>query len=94
MRLIGRSDTSLAAALIVGAVVLFQQPLRVVFDAAEEVERQYHLDLTQGLGVLAVVFVFHQYRKRLEAKAEAAAAATETQQARLRSQELDRKSVV
>jgi diguanylate cyclase (GGDEF)-like protein len=89
VRLVGRHDTSLAAALVVGALVLFHQPLRFVFDAAEEIERQYHLDLTQGLGVLAVVFVFHQYRRRLEAKAEAAAAAIETLQARLRSQELE-----
>jgi len=89
VRLIGRNDTSLAAALVIGAVVLFHQPLRLVFDAAEEIERQYHLDLTQGLGVLAVVFVFHQYRKRVEAKAEAAAAEIETQQARLRAQELE-----
>ncbi len=43
MRLIGRNDTSLAAALVIGAVVLFHQPLRLVFDAAEEIERQYHL---------------------------------------------------
>jgi hypothetical protein len=89
VRLIGRNDTSLAAALVVGAVILFHQPLRALFDMAEEIERQYHLDLTQGLGVLAVVFVFHQYRKRMEAKAEAAAAAVETQQARSRSQELE-----
>jgi diguanylate cyclase (GGDEF)-like protein len=89
VRLISRNDTSLVAALVIGAVVLFQQPLRFVFDAAEEIERQYHLDLTQGLGVLAVVFVFHMYRKRVEAKTEAAAAAIETQQARLRSQELE-----
>ena len=89
MRLISRNDTSLVAALIIGALVLFQQPLRFVFDAAEEIERQYHLDLTQGLGVLAVVFVFHMYRKRVEAKTEAAAATIETQQARLRSQELE-----
>ena len=89
MRLISRNDTSLVAALVIGALVLFQQPLRFVFDAAEEIERQYHLDLTQGLGVLAVVFVFHMYRKRVEAKTEAAAAVIETQQARLRAQELE-----
>jgi diguanylate cyclase (GGDEF)-like protein len=90
VRLVGRNDTSLAAALIVGALLLFQQPLRLVFDAASEIERQYHLDLTQALVVLGVVFIFHVYRKGHEAKAEAVAATAEAQQSKLRSQELER----
>jgi len=90
MRLIKRDDTSLAVALIVGAVILFHQPLRALFDLADAVERQYHLDLVPALVVLTIVFGFHQYRKRQEAKAEARAAATEAAQARLRSEELER----
>jgi diguanylate cyclase (GGDEF)-like protein len=90
MRLIDRHDTSLAVALVLGALILFNQPLKFLFDVAADIEREYHLDLVQPLVVLAVVFGFHQYRKRQEAKAEARAAAAEAQQARVRSQELER----
>ena len=90
VRLIGNHDTPLAVALIVGALIVFHQPLRFLFETAEEVERQYHLDLVPALVVLAVVFAFHQYGKRQEARGEALAAATEAQQARVRSQELER----
>jgi diguanylate cyclase (GGDEF)-like protein len=90
VRLIGRNDTSLAGALIVGIFILFHQPLQFVLDAARDVERTYHVDLVQSLLVLGVVFGFHQYRKHHEAKAEAVAAAAEAAQAHLRSQELER----
>jgi len=90
MRLIDRHDTSLAIALVLGALILVQQPLKFLFDVAADIERDYHLDLVQPLVVLAVVFGFHQYRKRQEAKGEALAAAAEAQQARMRTQELER----
>jgi diguanylate cyclase (GGDEF)-like protein len=90
VRLFGRNDTSLAAALIVGVFILFHQPLRFLLDTANDIERQYHLDLVQSLVVLGAVFAFHQYRKRQEAKAELVAAAAEAAQAHLRSQELER----
>ncbi len=90
MRLITKNDTSLAVALVVGAVLLFHQPLRFVFDTAGEIERLYHVDLVQALVVLAVVFGFHQYSKRQEARTEALAAAAEARQARVRSEELER----
>jgi len=90
MRLIGRHDTSLAVALIVGTLIVFDRPLRLLLDVAQDIERQYHLDLVEALVVLAVVFVFHQYRKRQEARAEAHAAAAEALQAQLRSAELER----
>jgi diguanylate cyclase (GGDEF)-like protein len=90
MRLITRDDTSLAVALIVGTLILFQRPLQFIFDVAEQVERQYHLDLIQALVVLCVVFMFHEYRKRQEARAEARAAASEARQARVRAEELER----
>jgi diguanylate cyclase (GGDEF)-like protein len=90
MRLIGREDTSLAVALIVGAFILFHQPFQLLFDVAGDIERQYHLDLVQPLVVLAVVFAFHQYRKRQESRGEARAAVAEARQAHVRSQELER----
>ena len=72
-----RHDSSLAVGLIVGAAVVFQQPLRFLLNAAGAVEQQYHLDLLPALVVLSVVFTFHQYRKRQESRAVAVAAQTE-----------------
>src|SRR5712671_1482244 len=90
MRLFGRNDSWLAAALIVAAFILFHEPLAFVLDAAHEIEREYHVDLVQSLVVLGVVFAFHQYRKRHEAKADFIGAAVEARQARLRAEELER----
>ena len=74
MRLLDRRhDAPLAAGLVAGTVVIFQQPLRWLLDLAGEVEDRYNLDLIPALVVLSVVFVFHQYRKRQELKAEALA---------------------
>src|SRR5215469_2836323 len=90
LRLFERTDTSLAAALIVGIFILFHQPLEFLLDTANEFERLYHLDLIQPLLVLTAVFIFHQYRKGQHAKAQLTAAAAEATQARLRSEELER----
>ncbi len=90
MRLIDRNDTSLAIALVASALVIFQQPLRVVFDAARSIEARYHVDLVPGLAVLVCAFGFHQYRKRHQAKALAAAAAAEAALERERSADLER----
>jgi diguanylate cyclase (GGDEF)-like protein len=90
MRLITRSDASLAVALIAATVVIFQQPLRWAFDLAHEMQDRYHVDLIPALTILICVFVLHQSRKRQQAKADAGAAAAEAAQARLRSAELQR----
>lgn len=90
MRLITREDTSLAVGLIVGAVVVFQRPLRFLLDAARDIETRYQLDLLPALIIMSGVFIFHQYRKRQLAKAEARAAAVEIARARARSEELHR----
>lgn len=90
MHLIKRTDTPLAAALIAGAIIVFQQPLRWLFDIAHDMERQFHVDLVPALTVLTVVFVFHEHRKRQEAKAHLLVIAAEAAQARARSEELER----
>jgi len=90
MRLFGRHDTVLGAALIVATFILFHEPLRFVIDTAHEFERQYHVDLVESLVVLGVVFGFHQFRKRQEAKADLRAAETAAKQSYLRAQELER----
>jgi diguanylate cyclase (GGDEF)-like protein len=90
VRLITRSDASLAIGLIVGSIVLFQQPLQFVLEAARDVETRFNLDLVPALTIVAGVFIFHQYRKRLLSKAEAKAASAEAVRARVRSEELER----
>jgi diguanylate cyclase (GGDEF)-like protein len=90
LRLFERTDTALAAGLIVGIFILFHQPLRFLLATATDIEHQYHLDLIQPLVVLAAVFLFHHYRKAHQAKADLATAAAEASQARLRSEELER----
>jgi diguanylate cyclase (GGDEF)-like protein len=90
MRLIDKSDTSLVIALIAGAVVMFQRPLRLLFDAARTIETRYDIDLIPGLVVLCGAFVFHQYRKRQQAKVAAGLSAAEVTKERQRSAELER----
>lgn len=90
MRLLDkRHDAPLAAGLIAGTVVVFQQPLRWLLNLAGEVEAKYKVDLIPALVVLSVVFVFHQYRKRQEMRAEALAAAAQARLERARAQELE-----
>jgi len=90
VRLIDRSDTSLAVALVASALVIFQRPLRYLIDAARAAEAQYHIDLIPGLTVLVGAFGFHQYRKRQQAKAAALAAEAQAAQERTRAEELER----
>jgi diguanylate cyclase (GGDEF)-like protein len=90
MRLLDRHDTSLAIALVAGALVMFQKPLHLVIDAAHDVELHYNIDLLPGLVVLIGTFGFHQYRKRQQAKAAAERAGAEATQERQRSSELER----
>jgi hypothetical protein len=90
VRLISRNDASLVVGLIAGTVVIFQRPLRVVWETALDVQQQYHVDLLPALTIFAGVFIFHEARKRQQAKADARAAAVEGAQARMRSAELER----
>ncbi len=89
-RLISRSDSSLVAALLVAAVILFQQPLHALLDVAHQVETRYQVDLLPALAVLLTVFLFHGYKKRQQVHAEARAAAAEAAQMRARLEELER----
>ena len=89
VRLIDRNDTSLVLALVASALVVFHQPLRVLFDTAREVELRYGLDLLPGLTVLVGTFGFHQYRKRHVAREAMLAAAAEAEVERRRAAELE-----
>jgi diguanylate cyclase (GGDEF)-like protein len=90
MRLLEKNDTSLAIALVAGALVIFQKPLRIVIDFARDIELYYNIDLIPGLVVLAGAFAFHQYKKRQQARGAAAAAAAEALLERQRAAELER----
>jgi diguanylate cyclase (GGDEF)-like protein len=90
MRLITRGDTPLTIGLVVGTVVVFQQPLHFLLDVARDVEERYHLDLLPALTIFTAVFLFNQYRNRQMAKAAALAASAEAARARMRSEELER----
>jgi diguanylate cyclase (GGDEF)-like protein len=90
VRLVTRNDTSLAVGLIVGAIVVFQQPLNFALQIARDVESRYHLDLVPALTIIVGVFIFHQYRKRQLSKAEALIASADAARARVRSEELER----
>ncbi len=90
MRLITRNDASLVAGLLAGTVVVFQRPLRFVWEATWDVQERYHVDLLPALTIFAGVFMFHEARKRQQTKADAAAAVAEAAQARLRSEDLER----
>lgn len=89
VRLISRNDTSLAVGLVVGAIVVFQQPLHFLLDVARDVEVRYHLDLVPALTIMSGVFIFHQYRRRQLARADALAAAADAARARARTEELE-----
>ena len=90
MRLITRNDASLVVGLVASAVVIFQRPLRLVWEVAGDVQERYHVDLLPALTILVGVFLFHEARKRQQAKAEGLVVAAEAAQARMRSSELER----
>src|SRR5262245_60481227 len=89
MRLITKTDTPLAAGLVVGALILFQQPLRFLLDAMRNIEGEYHLDLVPALVVLVTMFALHQTRKRRQSQLQMMAAAAEAREHRARARELE-----
>ena len=56
MRLLDRKDTSLAIALVAGALLIFQKPLHMLIEVAHGVELRYNIDLLPGLVVLVGAF--------------------------------------
>ena len=71
VRIISRTDASLAASLIIAALTLFNQPLKEFLDVVASIEDQYHLAFLPALTVLSVAFAITQSRKRVEAAADA-----------------------
>jgi diguanylate cyclase (GGDEF)-like protein len=87
---VDRRDTPLGIALVVGTVMIFHEPLRLLFDVAADIESNYHLDLIPALTIFSVVFGFHQYRKQQDARIASAMALGDARRANERADELDR----
>jgi hypothetical protein len=64
VRLISRNDATLVVGLIAGTVVIFQRPLRFIWNSAFEVQEKYNVDLLPALTILGGVFIYHEARKR------------------------------
>lgn len=90
MRLITRHDTSLAVALIAGALIAFERPFRWLLDLTRDLEHTWQIDLLPALSLLVVVFAVHETSKRLQAKAALAALEHQMAEARARTEELER----
>lgn len=90
MRLLEKNDGTLVIALVAGALVIFQRPLRIVIEAARAIELRYDIDLVPGLMVLIGAFAFHQFNKRQMAGSAERTSAADVARERLRSAELER----
>jgi diguanylate cyclase (GGDEF)-like protein len=85
MRLIDRRDTPLVAALLIGTLVMFAQPLRFALSIAEEVSRTYHVDLVPGLFVFVLVLSVHLRMRHRDAVLGLRLATSETRDAKRHS---------
>jgi hypothetical protein len=66
VRIISRTDASLAISLVIATVTLFSQPLKQMMDTIAGIENEYHLAFLPALAVLSVAFAITQSRKRVE----------------------------
>lgn len=82
MRVFKRGDGLLVVALIVGAAVMFGQPLRRLLSMAEDVSRSQGIDLLPGLVILVGVFTVSQWVRRQEAAAARDLAAHDAEEAK------------
>jgi diguanylate cyclase (GGDEF)-like protein len=82
MPIFKRGDGLLIIGLVVGAAVMFGQPLRQVLSLAEDISRTYRIDLVPGLVVLVLVFTVHMRQKQRDAAAAMALAAHDAEEAR------------
>ena len=62
MKIFGRQDVLLIAALTAALVIVFWSPISRGLDYAREIERQSGLALMPALVLLTAAFFFHQYR--------------------------------
>ena len=90
MRIFGRQDMLLIAALTTALVIVFSSSISRGLDYAREIERQSGLTLVPALVLLTGAFFFHQYRRNHMQQARAEAAMLATRDAEHRAEELGR----
>jgi diguanylate cyclase (GGDEF)-like protein len=90
MRIFGRQDLLLIAALTTALVIVFSSSISRGLDYAREIERQSGLTLVPALVLLTAAFFFHQYRRNHQQQAKAEAAMLATREAEHRAEELER----
>ena len=90
MKIFGRQDFLLIAALTAALVIVFSSSISRLLDFAREIERQSGLTLMPALVLLMGAFFFHQYRRNHEQQARAEAAMLATEHAEHRAEELAR----
>jgi diguanylate cyclase (GGDEF)-like protein len=90
MRIFGRQDMLLIAALTTALVIVFSSSISRGLDYAREIERQSGLTLVPALVLLIGAFFFHQYRRNHLQQAKAEAAMLATKEAEHRAEELER----
>lgn len=90
MRLFGRQDVLLIAALTTALVIIFSSSISRLLDYAREIERESGLTLLPALVLLTVAYFIHQLRRHHEVQAQAAAAEAATRDAEHRAGELER----
>ena len=88
MRFFSRNDTSLALALIISLIVVFQRPIGWLYERTRRIEVRYDLDILPGLAILLVALAIHEYRRRRSPKASTAGTPVESAQAPARTEEL------
>ncbi len=90
MKIFGRQDPLLIAALTTALVIVFSSSISRGLDYAREIERQSGLTLVPALVLLTAAFFFHQYRRNHQQQAKAEAAMLATKEAEQRAEELER----
>lgn len=90
MKIFGRQDLLLIAALTTALVIVFSSSISRGLDYVREIERQSGLTLMPALVLLTAAFLFHQYRRNQQQRAKAHAAELATREAQHRAEELER----
>ena len=90
MKIFGRQDLLLIAALTTALVIVFSSSISRGLDYARDIERQSGLTLVPALVLLTAAFFFHQYRRNHQQQAKAEAAMLATKEAEHRAEELER----
>lgn len=90
MRVFDQGDGRLLLGLVVGAAVMFGQPLRQILSQAEDVSRLYGVDVVPALVILVLVLTVHLYQRQRDAAAAMALAERDAADAKRTTRDLSR----